>query len=137
MTRVSLMLLSLLAIAALGLVACEGDDDQTTEADSPRQATLSQEQKIERTGNRWARLFAAGHPAACRYMTPQGCARIKCERGPKFRLRRSQQLAARLLGFERHLAEPRERIPDVGRMIAAPQPGPRRDTARACPRRTW
>jgi hypothetical protein len=76
------LLLSLLAVGALGLVACEGDDAETTAANSPRQATPSAEQQIERDGNKWARLFAAGGGAACRYMTQPGCARIKCERGP-------------------------------------------------------
>lgn len=58
------LLLALLAIGALGLVACEGDDAETTAANSPRQVTPSAEQQIERDGNKWARLFAAGGGAA-------------------------------------------------------------------------
>ena len=41
----------------------------------------SQEQEIEQTGNKWARLFAASDPAACdRYMTQPACERVACER---------------------------------------------------------
>jgi len=45
----------------------------------------SPEQEIERIGNRWARLFAAGDrhwpaPGTCQYMTQPGCERISCER---------------------------------------------------------
>ena len=48
-------------------------------ADSRRNAPLSPEQKITQTGRRWARLFAAGDPRACRYMTPS-CEHIKPSR---------------------------------------------------------
>lgn len=71
------LVLSLVALGGLGLVACEGDDDETTAVDSPKKATLSPERKIEQTGNRWARLFAAADPATCRYMTQPGCEHIK------------------------------------------------------------
>jgi hypothetical protein len=42
---------------------------------------LTQEQRIEWIGNRWAVLFAAGPlPAACRYETQPLCERLACER---------------------------------------------------------
>jgi hypothetical protein len=66
------LLLLVMAAAALGLAACEGDD--------PSEATLSTEQKIEQAGKKWARLFAAADPAACRYMTPPGCEHMSCDR---------------------------------------------------------
>jgi len=43
-------------------------------------STLSPEEKIERTGNEWARLFAASATRDCRYMTQPLCERISCER---------------------------------------------------------
>lgn len=49
-------------------------------ADSRRDAPLSPEQKITQTGRRWARLFAAGDPRACRYMTQPGCERVRRSR---------------------------------------------------------
>ena len=51
------LLLSLVALGALGLVACGGDDDETT-APSDTGAALSQQEKIELAGNEWAPLFA-------------------------------------------------------------------------------
>jgi hypothetical protein len=54
-------------------------------ADSRRNASLSPEQKITRTGRRWARLFAAGDRRACRYMTPTACGHLR----PSRELRRS------------------------------------------------
>jgi hypothetical protein len=49
------------------------------------EASLSAWQEIERAGNEWARLFAAGDrhwpaPGTCQYMTQPGCERIVCER---------------------------------------------------------
>jgi len=43
-------------------------------------STLSPEEKIERTGNEWARFFAASATRDCRYMTQPLCERISCER---------------------------------------------------------
>jgi hypothetical protein len=99
------LLLSLLALGALGLVVFEGgDDDQTTavvfeEGDDDQTTAVSEaetageryqdlrpyygspEQKIERSGNAWAALFAAGGPGDhCGYMTQPACERIACER---------------------------------------------------------
>jgi hypothetical protein len=75
------LLLTLLALGALGLVACGGgdDDETTTEVGLSREQRI--EQEIERTGNRWAPLFAAARDrAACRYQTQPLCERIDCER---------------------------------------------------------
>jgi hypothetical protein len=69
------LLLSLLALGALGLVACSGgddDDERTTEA------RLSPEQKIEQAGNDWAALFA-GRERFCELMTQPACERMDCE----------------------------------------------------------
>lgn len=93
------LLLSLLAIGALGLTACGGGDDDGTAVASdteatvgsgggpvnPTDATLSRkqetEQQIERIGNKWAPLFAAAEPAACLWYMggPEACDRIDCE----------------------------------------------------------
>lgn len=74
------LLLSLLALGALGLVACEADDDVTTAVNAPRTATLSPEQRIEQTGRKWALLFAASRDrAACKVMSQPGCAQLNCE----------------------------------------------------------
>ena len=54
----------LAAVIALVLAGCGDDEDSTTEA------TLSPEQKIEQTIDKWAPLFAtAADRAACRYET--------------------------------------------------------------------
>jgi hypothetical protein len=99
------LLLSLLALGALGLVVFDGgDDDQTTavvfEGGDDDQTTAvseaetageryqnlrpyygSPEQKIEQAGNAWAANFAAGGPGDhCGYMTQPACERIACER---------------------------------------------------------
>ena len=52
---------SLLALGALGLVACGGGDDDET----------SNEEEITQVGNEWAPLFAEDAPDACDYMFPQ------------------------------------------------------------------
>jgi hypothetical protein len=41
--------------------------------------SLSPEQRIERMGNEWARLFASD-PSACNYMVQPACERMTCER---------------------------------------------------------
>ncbi len=69
------LLLTLLALGALGLVACGGgddDDERTTEA------RLSPEQRIEQAGNEWAPLFA-GRERFCELMTQPACGRVNCE----------------------------------------------------------
>jgi hypothetical protein len=69
------LLLSLLALGALGLVACSGgddDDERTTDA------RLSAEQRIEQAGNEWAALFA-GRERFCELMTQPACGRVNCE----------------------------------------------------------
>lgn len=90
------LLLSLVALGALGLVACEGDDDETT-APSDTGAALSQQEKIELAlapsntgaatpqqekielaGNEWAPLFA-GRERFCELMTQPACGRLSCK----------------------------------------------------------
>jgi hypothetical protein len=90
------LLLSLLALSALGLVACGGGHDEdsataakvsadtTTEATGPPattpEAKLSREQvhRLKREANTWASLFA---DRACnRYMGQPMCERLKCVR---------------------------------------------------------
>jgi hypothetical protein len=44
-----------------------------------RGKTLTQEERIEDTGNRWARLFAAGKEG-CRFAAQPFCERISCDR---------------------------------------------------------
>jgi hypothetical protein len=70
---------SLLALGALGLVACGGDDDETTtEIPGEAQAAalqdeiagLADEEQIKRVGAAWARSFAAGDAGACAYFHP-------------------------------------------------------------------
>jgi hypothetical protein len=56
-----------------------------TASTAENEASLSAWQEIERAGNEWARLFAAGDrhwpaPGTCQYMTQPGCERISCER---------------------------------------------------------
>jgi hypothetical protein len=94
------LLLSLLALAALGLVACgEGhDEDSATEAkvsaDTTTEAKVFREQvqELKREANTWAALFAgvatsqlvrerAGRPKACnKYMGQEMCMRLACTR---------------------------------------------------------
>jgi hypothetical protein len=75
------LLLSLLAVGALGLAACGGGDDE----DSATRAGLSQvsqEQRIERIANKWAALFAADDLAGngnCWPMSQPACERLNCE----------------------------------------------------------
>jgi hypothetical protein len=78
------LLLSLLALGALGLAACGGGDEGSTAASETVTVTtfaprLSLEQQIERTANRWAPLFANG-PRCNRFMGQPACVRIACER---------------------------------------------------------
>jgi hypothetical protein len=47
---------------------------------SPTWATLTPEQRIEETGNRWARRFAASDTEDCRFATQPFCERISCVR---------------------------------------------------------
>jgi hypothetical protein len=68
------LLLSLLALGALGLVACSSGDDQ----DGAPEARLSPEQKVERVGNEWAPVFA-GRERFCELMTQAACGRVNCE----------------------------------------------------------
>ena len=85
-TTTTLALLSLLALSALGLVACgEGDDQGTTtaakaSADTTTEAKLSREQvrELKRAGNDWASLFATH--ACNRYMSQPMCVRLGCPR---------------------------------------------------------
>ena len=70
------LLLSLVTLDALGLVACGGDDDETT-APSDTGAALSQQEKIEHAGNQWAALFA-GRERFCELMTQLACGWVNC-----------------------------------------------------------
>ena len=45
-----------------------------------RGSARSQAQKIEQTGNRWARLFSASGRRSCKYMTQPACERLACKR---------------------------------------------------------
>jgi hypothetical protein len=69
------LLLSLLALGALGLVACSGGDDND---DTTREAKLSPERRVEQVGNEWAPLFA-GRERFCELMTQPACGRVNCE----------------------------------------------------------
>ena len=82
--------LSLLALGALGLVACGGSDDDETTAASATETTaasddrranngLSNEERIERYANKWAAAFAAGR-STCGYMGQPACERATCKR---------------------------------------------------------
>jgi hypothetical protein len=74
------LLLSLLALGALGLVACSSsdDDETTTEVGLSREQRI--EQEIERAGNEWAATLFAGGERFCGLMTQSACERITCER---------------------------------------------------------
>lgn len=72
-------MLSLLALAAVELVACGGGDDE----DTTTEAKLSREQRVEQVGNEWAPLFA-GRERFCELMTEPACERITCKSiGPR------------------------------------------------------
>jgi hypothetical protein len=83
------LLLSFLALGALGLTACGGGDDEATgdtnaATGDTNAAILSPKQEakqeIERIGAKWAPLFAAAEPTACSlYMIEEACSRIDCE----------------------------------------------------------
>jgi hypothetical protein len=72
------LLLTLLALGALGLVACGGgdDDETTTEVGLSREQRI--EQEIEQAGNEWAALFAGGE-RFCELMTQPACERNTCK----------------------------------------------------------
>jgi hypothetical protein len=78
-TKVAL-LLSLLALGALGLVACGGGDDDETTAAPATANRLSEEEEITKVGNEWAPLFAEdARRAACnRYMGQSACNQMFC-----------------------------------------------------------
>jgi hypothetical protein len=75
---------TLLVVAGVdALLSSENGTSAPTTTDI--KTSPSAEQEIERTGNRWARLFAGGDrqlaaPGTCRYMTQPSCERISCER---------------------------------------------------------
>jgi hypothetical protein len=74
------LLLSLMAFGALGLVACGGDDDQTTAASEtettlPAKPSMEQIQALRRNANEWARQFSRG--GVCnKYMGQPMCVRL-------------------------------------------------------------
>jgi hypothetical protein len=75
---------TLLFVAGVdALLSSESGTSASTTTDI--EASPSAEQKIERAGNDWARLFSAGDRLvavsdACKYMTQPGCERLNCER---------------------------------------------------------
>lgn len=74
---------SLLALGALGLVACSGGDGDETSTEvglSPEQRI---EQEIEQAGNEWAPIFA-GRERFCELMTQPAC-----QRAPSLKFRKS------------------------------------------------
>jgi hypothetical protein len=69
---------ALLVVAGVdALLSSESGTSAPTTTDI--KTSLSAEQEIERTGNRWARHFGAGRPG-CRDMTQPACERTACER---------------------------------------------------------
>jgi hypothetical protein len=80
--RTLALLLSVLALGALGLAACGGDDgdeeETTPEVPGTAQAAalqeeiagLSDEEQIRRVGAAWADPFATGDEGACAYFHP-------------------------------------------------------------------
>jgi hypothetical protein len=72
------LLLTLLALGALGIVACGGgdDDESTTEVGLSREQRIAPE--IEKAGTEWAALFAGGE-RFCELMTQPACERTTCE----------------------------------------------------------
>jgi hypothetical protein len=79
--RFSLATLTLAVVLPLA-VGCGDDETTTTGA-----VKLSDEEKIEQTGNDWAVLFAAGGGASCKYQTQPVCERIACSRAGGSRIR--------------------------------------------------
>jgi hypothetical protein len=57
----------------------ESGTSTPTTTDIQTSPSLSAEQEIERTGNRWARFFGAGR-LGCQDMTQPACERAACER---------------------------------------------------------
>jgi hypothetical protein len=69
---------TLLFVAGVdALLSSESGTSASTTTDI--EASPSAEQTIERTGDKWAPLFAADK-AGCEYMTQAACERINCER---------------------------------------------------------
>jgi hypothetical protein len=66
----------LTALVGLILAGCGNDGAELRPFSGPP----SPEQKIKRTGNKWATLFAVGDRATCTYMTQPACERMRCER---------------------------------------------------------
>ena len=68
----------------LGVVLdSENDADRRAQpGGTPPERTVSVEQKIEQVSYKWARLFAADDPAACKYMSQPACEREACVRVP-------------------------------------------------------
>jgi hypothetical protein len=75
------LLPSLLALGALGLVACGGGDDGGTTAVA-ESGTTSNEERIKQQGNRWAVAFAKDGPVPCLYMGQPACELANCEHVP-------------------------------------------------------
>jgi hypothetical protein len=86
------LLLSLLALGALGFVACGGGDDDeatvgaggeavTVEDDPASNYRLSDEARLEQTANEWAAAFAKADDDCRYYAGPQpACERATCQR---------------------------------------------------------
>ena len=74
-----------------------------TSAPGTTAASLSRDRKreIERIGNQWASLFAAGNARRCSHMTQPLCERLACERVGGYKIRNcTPPTAAFLRSFE-------------------------------------
>jgi hypothetical protein len=60
------------------VVAAENDRRPQPAGAPPPPPTLPERQKIARTANQWARLFAHSDLADCKYMTQPACERVSC-----------------------------------------------------------
>jgi hypothetical protein len=61
-----------------------GPAPPTANGDGPPGTFVPQRQRIVRTANSWARLFAASDLADCKYMSQPACERVTCTRvGPR------------------------------------------------------
>ena len=74
---------SLLALGALGLVACSGGDGDETSTEVGLSPEQKIEQEIEQAGNEWAPIFA-GRERFCELMTQPAC-----QRAPSLKFRKS------------------------------------------------
>jgi hypothetical protein len=72
----------LLVVAAMDAILSSKSETAgltATGSTTAKEASLAAEEEIERTGNEWAPLFAAGE-LTCKHMTQPACERLTCER---------------------------------------------------------